>query len=321
MHLSIRRLVVAGTFIGAQAAFAPFAFSQAAQTAASGMSARELFYLDDTASASPKAKASTPQKINRVKTSTQTAQAVEKHEVNTAGNVASQQTVPTRGGEGSGAQVRLASDRTYPPLGMRYAVYRVANGSKEPVDADTVFHSNDHIQFSVDVNTPAYLYVISRGSSGRWSTLFPTADAAADSNLIQPHAGYTFPPGQVITFAEPAGKEELFLFLSRQPVRSTEDLMLQISKNGKATPASQPADQFQHSNVVEAFNRMDDSQINDLRNAYSRDLIVEKVDTQSAAAPAPPVAQAPAKDTSVYVVNPSTAPETHVVADVTFRHE
>jgi hypothetical protein len=321
MHLSIRSLVLAAIVAGAQGAVAEPAFSQDAQSPAANLSAREIFYLADEAPPPAKTKPAqgTPHKTSHTKppmSGTQSAQAPDAsaYHDNTGPN----------GDQLTSGQVHLASvtDRQYPPLGMRYAMYRLADGTKEAVDTDKVFHSNDHIQFTVDVSAPGYLYVVSRGSSGKWSTLFPAADADATANLVQPRRSYTFPPGQVITFAEPAGKEELFLFLSRQPVRNTEDLMLRMSGSNKSTPASQQApDRLAHSNVVEAFNRMDDSQIGVLRTAYSRDLIVEKVNTETSAAPVAPVAQAPAKDTSVYVVNPSAGADAHVVADVIFRHE
>lgn len=323
MYLSTRPLILAAILAGAHCVTANLAFSQPAQAAAqdaqasaNGLSAREIFYLADEAPAPAKAKPTAPTTTHQTShpkpapPPTQTVQTTEPRDTPSYSDTAQ-----------TGVHIATVSDRKYPALGMRYAVYRLAGGGKEPVDADTVFHSNDHIQLTVDVNTPAYLYVVSRGSSGKWSTLFPTAEADPNANLVQPHAGYTFPPGEMITFTEPAGKEELFLFLSRQPVQSTEDLMLQISSKGKSVPVQKQNEQLPHSNVVEAFNRMDDTQINLLRTAYSRDLIVEKVNTDSAAASAPPVAQAPPKDTSVYVVNPSAGADAHVVADVTFHHE
>ncbi|HEX4771866.1 MAG TPA: DUF4384 domain-containing protein [Bryobacteraceae bacterium] len=322
--MSTRPLILAAILAGAQCVTANLALSQAAQTASpdtqatpNGLSAREIFYLADEVppptKAKPTAAAATPHKPTHSRPTPPPAETAQTPEPRESSNYADSS--PTA------VHVKTVADRKYPALGMRYAVYRLVGSNKEPVDADTVFHSNDHIQLIVDVNTPAFLYVISRGSSGKWSTLFPAADADQNANLVQPHAGYTFPPGEMITFAEPAGKEELFLFLSRQPVHSTEDLMLQIASKGKSVPAEKQEEALPHSNVVEAFNRMDDTQVNLLRDAFSRDLIVEKVNSDSNAAPAPTVAQAPAKDTSVYVVNPSAGADAHVVADVTFRHE
>jgi hypothetical protein len=306
MHLSIRPLVVAAIITGVKWP------AQAQETAgpAANLSAREIFYLaDETPAAAAK-----PHKTSHSKATATSAQPQQTAEARDTRDSSAQESI---------GQVRLATvtNRQYPPLGMRYAVYRLADGEKQAVAADTVFHSNDHIQFTIDVSAQGYLYVVSRGASGKWSTLFPPADSGSADNVVQPHQTYTFPPGQMITFAEPAGKEEVFIFLSRQPVRSTEDLMLQMSHGNKSAPAAQQApDQRQRPNVIEAFNRMDDSQIGLLQTAYARDLIVEKVNTEGPTAVAP-VAQAPVKDTSVYVVNPSAGADAHVVADVTFQHE
>lgn len=242
---------------------------------------------------------------------------------------------PSEVDRNTGAHIENASMTQYPPLGLRYSVYRLLDdGRKEPVSADAVFHSNDHIQFVVEVNTPAYLYVVSRGASGRWSTLFPEADSPESANLVQPHHPWVFPPDKMLTFTEPAGEEKLFLFLSRQPVTSSEDLMLQMSGAKGETPASQPkASDAPQSNVIEAFNRMDDNQVQALETAYSRDLIVEKVNStgpgpsvpstpETPGASAPAAADAPpAQDNSVYVVNPSGRADSHVVATVVFHHE
>ncbi len=225
----------------------------------------------------------------------------------------------------SSGRVRFEAvmDRRYPPLGLRYTVERIGDEGKQAVASDTVFHSNDHIQFTVSVSAPGYLYVLSRGASGVWSTLFPESNAAPESNLVQPRKTYTFPPGGRITFTDPAGEERVFLFLSRQPVRNTEELMLQLSGKGAGTVTAPPAttDEAPHATELEAMNRMDDSRVNLLRASYSRDLIVEKVDAGVGSGEQAAVPQAPAADTSVYVVNPSAGANAHVVADVQFKHE
>jgi hypothetical protein len=294
------------------------------------MSAREVFYEVDQTSTAPTAKPSTaaPVARARLKSQPKTAMRHLPKSAPVAGNTASEteSQAPVYADANTSGHVTLASvsDKRYQPLGMRYAVYKLTdNQERTPVDASTVFHSNDHIVFTVEVNTPGYLYVVSRGASGKWSTLFPGTGDSAASSEIKPRQIYTMPPGGEITFAEPAGKEQLFLFLSRQPVRSTEDLMLNMSNGGQPKPTSQPEvspdTHFRQDATMEAFNRMDDSRIADLDKFYSRDLIVEKVNDDTAAAK--PVAQAPEKDNSVYVVDPSGKADSHVVADIVFRHE
>lgn len=335
MCLHSRSALAVGLFLSA------VAFGQQAPpdaNSANGLSAREVFYeaVQFAAQApqptAPKAaESSAPRPVTHK----------EKKPAKAPSSVASihppQQITPSEPadnprGQPSGPTLTNASltSTHYPPLGLRYSVYQVVDGQRVPVSADSVFHSNDHIQFVVQVNSPVYLYVISRGSSGRWTTLFPDSDSAANANLIQPMHPYVYPSDGVITFADPAGKEELFLFASRKPIASAEDLMLQISGANAPAATSQPKapDNGQHPSVIEAFNHMDDAQFQALETSYSRDLIVEKVNSGPAtAADAPaPAAQStpqspPVQDNSVYVVNPSHSADSHVVATVAFHHE
>jgi len=56
--------------------------------------------------------------------------------------------------------------------------------------------------------------------------------------------------------------------------------------------------------------------VNQMRKAYGRDLIIEKVDEA-----APAVSAAPATEKAVYVVNPARSGDSRVVADVTLTHK
>lgn len=307
--------------------------------APNGLSAREVFYeaeqiasqpAQPAAPAKPEQKPAVHVEPHKKHVKSPSSVAVVHPPKDTKGTTVAPATPNAPASEGPALTNASLATTRYPPLGLRYSVYRLVDGRREPVSADTVFHSNDHIQFVVEVNTPAYLYVISRGASGRWTTLFPGSDAPPSANVIQPNHPWVFPPNEMITFTEPAGKEELFLFLSRQPITNSEELMLQMSGANGSAPGAQPQapGAGPHATVIEAFNRMDDSQFQALQTAYSRDLIVEKVDSGSpSAAPAQPAPDAssaaapPAQDNSVYVVNPSGSADSHVVATVVFHHE
>ena len=56
-----------------------------------------------------------------------------------------------------------------PPLGLRYSLLLSrANDPYREVDAATAFRSGDRLKVTIEANDDAYLYVISRGSSGLW---------------------------------------------------------------------------------------------------------------------------------------------------------
>jgi hypothetical protein len=63
------------------------------------------------------------------------------------------------------------------PLGLHYSlVKQVANNEALEVDPYAVFHSGDQIRLSIQANDNAYLYIVARGSSGKWSPLFPSKE-------------------------------------------------------------------------------------------------------------------------------------------------
>jgi hypothetical protein len=200
------------------------------------------------------------------------------------------------------------------PLGLRYSILKRMDSGSVEVDPDIVFHSGDRIRLRVDVNTPGYLYIISRGSSGNWKPLFPSSEIAGGDNRAQKGMQYDIPPGYVFTFDEQPGKEKLFLVFSRQPVTDLEALIYSLSNEQKSKPKepSRP----ESSKVLLAQANIQDGLIDRLRNVSSRDLIIEKVDETAAPSPS-----APEKEKAVYVVNPSRSADARVVADVTLVHQ
>jgi hypothetical protein len=180
------------------------------------------------------------------------------------------------------------------------------------VDPETVFHSGDKMRLRVDVNAPGYLYIINRGSSGNWNPLFPSPKIANGDNRVQAGIQYEIPPGYVFTFDEQAGTEKLFVVFSRKPVSDLDDLIYSLSDGHK--PGTTP--KRDDNRILLAQANIQDSTIDRLRNVYTRDLIIEKVDETKAPPPS-----APAKEKAVYIVNPSRSSESRVVADITLIHK
>jgi hypothetical protein len=292
----------------------------AAAAAPSGLSAREIFFLPGPApaakapSAKPAASAKkTAAPVTPAK-STETAPAPENAGTAThrpSGRVPSSVQAP----------VINASDHPARALGVRYTIEKVTKGSAEPVGVHSVFQSGDRIRVSVEVNDTAYLYVISRGSSGTWAPLFPSKNAEDGSNRVEPGRKYVVPTGkgQVFTFHEPSGAEKLFIVASRVPEPSLERLMYAIHSGeapSTATPAQKPQESSDEVKMLMASAQpIGDQTVGDLR-AYSRDLIVE-----DASAEAQPDHSGTSQDKSFYAVNPSGSPDSRVVADITLNHQ
>ena len=202
-----------------------------------------------------------------------------------------------------------------PPLGIRYTVLKVnSDNSTAEVAADTVFHSGDRIRFAIEPNTTGYLYIINQGSSGTWKPMFPSPEIEDGSNKVEGFHPYTMPPKSRLAFDSTPGTENLFIVFSRQPEPDLEKLIYSLQGKRPAAPAaaepaasSAPMDK----NMIMAAN-IGDPLVSRLRNAYARDLIVEKVD---AATPGD------RKETAVYVVNPTGSSDARVVADLHLVHQ
>ena len=224
---------------------------------------------------------------------------------------------PAPGGTPDGrVKVMLAA---YSPLGLRYTLIKKGgDGRTEDVSPAAVFHSGDHIQLGVEVTEPGYLYIVYQGSSGTWDTLFPSQKIERGDNRVDSGRLYVVPPANVFTFVGKPGVEKLFVIFSRQP-EPEMDKWIYMLQGGQVMPAADvpakpksPSPTF----LMTKVTPIDNSVVDNLREVYSRDLIIDKVDEP--AEPAKPVRK---QDKSVYIVNPKGAPDSHIVADIRLVHE
>lgn len=192
-----------------------------------------------------------------------------------------------------------------PPLGLRYTVQRYRDDGTTDVPADNVFHSGDKIRVNVQATERGYLYIVNRGTSGTWKPMFPSPEIENGDNHVEPMRDYAMPPGNhVFTFEGTPGTENLFVIFSRKPEPDLESVIYSLQAKPNAPAQSSKA-------LVQAVNIPND-EVDRLRSAYSRDLIIEKVD------PTTPGAK---KETAVYVVNPTGSADSRVVADLHLVHQ
>ena len=141
--------------------------------------------------------------------------------------------------------------------GLRYRLTRLtADGVEGDVDASTTtFHSGDRVRFTFETNIDGYLYVVQRGSSGRWTVLFPGPRINGGKNAVGRLAQYQVPSNDWFLFDDTPGKEELFVFLSREPMQQLPGFDQPVTRT---------------ETVVESV-------VQDLRQSIkSRDLVLEK---------------------------------------------
>ena len=250
----------------------------------SGLKARELFYAPPPDAAAPQ---KTPAHNNLKRTRAS----------------ATQQTTAPINTEPTKPPMVNVVNTTNLPLGMRYSVLkRDSAGRFTEVDSDATFHSGDRIRLHVDVNTSGYLYVVTQGSSGNWSLLFPSADVDGGNNRIERGSSQQIPAnskGQFV-FNDQSGTEKLFLVLSRKPEPDLDKLIYSIT-GAHGTDRS-----------VMAHATVNDDVVNRLRDEVkSRDLVFEKVDGEAPDKPG---------EKATYVVNPNRTDDARLVVDVALKH-
>lgn len=214
------------------------------------------------------------------------------------------------------------------PLGLRYSVQRMGAGQDpREVPVDSTFRSGDSVGIAVEANEPGYLYVVARGSSGKWQVMFPSAEINAGDNWVEGGHRYTIPPGShVWTFDDRKGTEKLFVVLARQEVADLEALIYDLNQPAKpapkpaAKPVTAPSAPVKKENVAavrpvgtkplmlaQSATPIDDALVGKLRSqVLPRDLIVEKVAH---------------KEYALYAVEKSGKPDARLVVDVELRHE
>jgi serine/threonine-protein kinase len=155
-----------------------------------------------------------------------------------------------------------AADASKVNAGLRYRiVQQQRDGSELDVDPATKFRAGDRVRFSFESNIAGHLYVVQQGSSGRWTVLFPNPDINGGRNAIKPFERYDVPRDAWFKFDETPGTEQVFLFLSREPVTQLPGFDRPVTR----------------------MESVQASVVEDLRRSIrSRDLMLEKDTTASA---------------------------------------
>ncbi len=216
------------------------------------------------------------------------------------------------------ASTSAADSDALEPLGLRYSIVKQTGpGQTREVDSDTVFRSGDRIKLQVQSSDNAYLYLVLKGSSGRWKVLFPTPEIAGGNNRIEPETTYMVPSNDRawFSFDDQVGTEQLFILLSRQPQGDLEKVIHNLRRGASpaATPPTPPSVE-DSTKVMMASNQrdVDDTVIAGIRQtAYARDLVFEKVEEDEIE---------PDWTKAVYVVDKNPSPDSRIVADVKLEH-
>jgi Domain of unknown function (DUF4384) len=96
---------------------------------------------------------------------------------------------------------------------------KLPDGKIQTMASDHVFDTGDVVHFRVQSEFDGYLYVMDQGTSGRFATVFPTAEAGAD-NRVRKGQSFSIPAmeGSWYEIGGPPGFDVLYFLLSPEPL-------------------------------------------------------------------------------------------------------
>jgi serine/threonine-protein kinase len=142
--------------------------------------------------------------------------------------------------------------------GIRFRMMLETPSGQVDVDPARDFHTGERIKFAFESNIDGYLYVAQQGTSGNWTVLYPHPDINGGLNRVTRFEEYEIPNDNWFQLQGNPGEEQLFVFLSREPLNTLP---------GFDRP-------------VKAFERSSPTLVAQLQGAIaSRDLILSKDST------------------------------------------
>lgn len=189
-------------------------------------------------------------------------------------------------------------------LGLKCQILKENGMSWEEAPLNNAFHTGDHIRIRVEANSPAYLYIVQQGASGKWDVLFPRSSNPG-SNRVNAFEPVTLPnENQQITFREPVGTENLFIMLSSDAIENFDKLLYSVGKDrpSELRAAQQPEVENAVVSKLQASVR-------------TRDLVIEPVTPESRHD------SSDKRESATYWVNYSESNPGRVVATFQLKHQ
>jgi serine/threonine-protein kinase len=122
--------------------------------------------------------------------------------------------------------------------GLRFRMILAGPGDT-PIDVDPAreFHTGERIRFAFESNIDGYLYVAQQGTSGNWTVLFPNPAIANGLNAVRRFEEYVIPDDNWFKLDGKPGEEQLFVFLSREPMQTLPGFDRPVTTFERSSPA------------------------------------------------------------------------------------
>ena len=111
------------------------------------------------------------------------------------------------------------------------------NGQAIDVDPARDFHTGERIKFAFESNIDGYLYVAQQGTSGNWTVLYPHPDINDGLNKVKRFEDNEIPNDNWFKLEGTPGEEQLFVFLSRDPLNTLPGFDRPVKAFERSSPA------------------------------------------------------------------------------------
>jgi hypothetical protein len=109
-------------------------------------------------------------------------------------------------------------------------------GNEEAVSPETTFYSGDHVRVRIQADQNGFLYILSRGSSGKASMLYPHRRIQGGNNQIVKGQSVTIPTdGGWIKFDKNPGTETLYMVFAENKTEEFISELENATSQGKIT--------------------------------------------------------------------------------------
>jgi serine/threonine protein kinase len=143
---------------------------------------------------------------------------------------------------GAGAGIPVNSLTTSIPISkMKVSLIRQdKRGNEEGVSPETTFYNGDSVRIRIQADQSGFLYIMSRGSSGKLSMLYPNRRIQGGNNQIVKGKVISIPTdGDWITFDKNPGTETLYLLFAEN---KTEKFIAEIENATSQAKISLPTE-------------------------------------------------------------------------------
>lgn len=266
----------------------------------SSLTARELFYRDDS---SP-APAARPQSKKKAAESKPPAVAAVPPGTQTKTETASTQPSAVRN-TGGAAFVKAAMH-----LGVRYNVLLVTDRetkARKPVDPDSRFRAGDCVAIELASNRDGFLYVFNAGSTGAWQALLPSPQMPDQRNVVRNGTPMVLPSDHCFEFDNTPGSEKLLVVITER-----EEDQKRLSDAIRSSGDERRPPPREGGTLVAGGALMRDLEMMRTAQLIGRDIKIAKVGTPQAAGEKPH---------SVYAVNSAASSDQRLVIEIVLRHD